>query len=285
MIFVLSLSSMVFALYMLSGYFLESVIPSMGDYYNRIQSRRTDKIKEQLEESFVFWEKKRLVLISLAPVIFGGFAFILIHHVIAALAGFLLGFAFPGFMVRAAYQNRMKRFQGQLVDSLVMLSSSLKAGLSFIQAIEVLCEEMPAPISQEFKLVLKENRWGLSLEESLVRLRKRVPLEEVNLLVSSILIARESGGELPKVLLRLTTTIRDNLKLKEKIATLTLQGRLQGLIMMFLPIGFSYFVAKQNPEHFVVMWQNPTGRMFIMIAVGLQVVGMVLIKKISTIKA
>ncbi|MFA5157462.1 MAG: type II secretion system F family protein [Candidatus Omnitrophota bacterium] len=284
MVFVGILIAVFLALYMLSDYFMESVIPSLTGYYGEIQLRRTGKLRGQLEESFIFWEKKRLMLISLAPLIFGGISFLLLRHVLAAAAGFLLGFAFPGFMVKMAYQARMKKFQGQLVDSLIMLSSSLKAGLSFIQAIEVMCEEMPAPISQEFKLVLKENRWGLNLEESLKRLRKRVPLEEVNLLVSSILIARESGGELPKVLMRLTTTIRDNIKLKEKIATLTLQGRLQGLIMMFLPIGFSYFVSKQNPEHFVVMWQNATGRMFIMIAVGLQIVGMVLIKKISTIR-
>jgi tight adherence protein B len=203
---------------------------------------------------------------------------------LGALLGFLAGIAFPGIMVKIAYQNRIKKFQGQLVDGLTLLSSSLKAGLSFIQAIEVLCEEMPPPISQEFKLILKENKWGMSLEESLIKLRKRIPLEEANLLISSILIARESGGELPKVLLRLTSTIRDNIKLKEKVATLTLQGRLQGLIMMFLPVGFSYFIYKQNPDHFVVMWQNPTGRLFVLIAIALQIVGMVIIKKVSTIR-
>lgn len=280
MIFVAILSALFLALYLLSDFFIEH----STRYYDRIQSKRTGKIKEQLEESFVFWEKKRLMLVYLSPLIFAAVGFILVRHILAAAAGFLLGFAFPGFMVKMAYQGRLKKFQGQLVDGLAMLSSSLKAGLSFIQAIEVLCEEMPAPISQEFKLVLKENKWGLSLEESLVRLRKRVPLEEVNLLVSSILIARETGGELPKVLLRLTNTIRDNLKLKEKIATLTLQGRLQGLIMMFLPIGFGYFVYRQNPEHFIIMWQNSTGRLFLMVAVGLQIVGMFLIKRISTIR-
>lgn len=280
MIFVGILATLFLALYFLSDFFIEHGTR----YYDQIQSERTDKIKEQLEESFVFWEKKRLMLVYLSPVIFSAAGFILFRHVLAAAAGFLLGFAFPGFMVKIAYQGRIKKFQGQLVDAMVMISSSLKAGLSFIQAIEVLCEEMPPPISQEFKLVLKENKWGLSLEESLVRLRKRVPLEEVNLLVSSILIAREAGGELPKVLLRLTNTIRDNLKLKEKVATLTLQGKLQGLIMMCLPIGFGYFVYRQNPEHFVVMWQNPTGRLFLMVAAGLQIFGMILIKRISTIR-
>jgi tight adherence protein B len=224
------------------------------------------------------------MLLYLAPFVFGAAAFLLFRHIIFVILGFLLGFGFPAFMVRLAHQRRIKKFQSQLVDGLMILASSLKAGLSFVQAIEVLCEELPPPISQEFNLVLKENRWGLSLDESLKRLRQRLPLEEVNLMVSSILIARESGGELPKVFSRLTNTIRDNLKLKEKIATLTLQGRLQGLIMMFLPVGFAYFVYKQNPEHFLVMWQSQTGRMLLFLAVGLQVVGMFFIKRISTMR-
>jgi len=284
MIFLLLLVTLFLAIYMLSDFFIQHGGSFLAGYYNRVQTKRTDQIKERMEESFVFWEKKRMMLVYLSPVIFAAAGFVLVQHILGAVGGFLIGFVFPGFMVKMAQQKRIRKFQSQLVDALTLLSTSLKAGLSFVQAIEVLCEEMPVPISQEFKLVLKENKWGLSLEESLVRLRKRMPLEEVNLLVSSILIARESGGELPKVLLRLTNTIRDNLKLKEKIATLTLQGRLQGLIMMFLPIGFSYFVYRQNPEHFIVMWQNPTGRMFLMVAVALQIVGMIAIKKISTIR-
>jgi len=284
MIFIFILLTFFLSAYMLSDFLIKNALPFFTGYYDKLQSKHTEQIKDKLEESFVFWEKKRMMLVYLAPIIFAGVGFILTQHILGAALGFAAGFVFPGFMVKMAHQKRLQKFQGQLVDGLTMLSSSLKAGLSFVQAIEVLCEEMPPPISQEFKLVLKENKWGLSLEESLVRLRKRLPLEEVNLLVSSILIARESGGELPRVLLRLTDTIRDNLKLKEKIATLTLQGRLQGLIMMFMPIGFSYFVYKQNPEHFIVMWQNSTGRFFLMVAIALQVAGMIIIKKVSTIR-
>ena len=176
-------------------------------------------------------------------------------------------------------------FQSQLVDSLMILSSSLRAGLSLIQAMEVLCEEMPPPISQEFGLVLKENRWGVSLEESLNKLRERMPLEETNLIVSSVLVARETGGELTKVFARLTDTIRNNVKLKEKIATLTLQGKLQGLIMTFLPVGFTFFIYKQNPDHFNIMLEAELGRILIGVAIFLQLLGMFLIKKISTFRA
>jgi len=284
MILFLTFAVIFVSVYMLSDFFLEQGLPFLMNTYNKIQSRRTGRLKAQMEESFVFWEEKRMALIYLSPVIFAGLGFILLRHILGAVAGFIAGIAFPSFMVKMAYKKRIKKFQSQLVDGLQMLASSLKAGLSFIQAIEVLCEEMPPPISQEFKLILKENKWGMSLEESLIKLRQRIPLEETNLFVSSILIARESGGELPKVLMRLTSTIRDNIKLQEKIATFTLQGRLQGIIMVFLPIGFSYFVYKQNPDHFTVMLQTSIGRLFLIVAIVLQIVGTIIVKKVSTIR-
>jgi tight adherence protein B len=166
----------------------------------------------------------------------------------------------------------------------MIFSSSLKGGLSFIQALEIVCEEMPAPISQELGLVLKENRLGVALEESLSGLRKRMPLEEVNLLVSSILVAKETGGELTKVFSRLVETIRNNLKLKEKINTLTLQGRLQGIIMSSLPIIFAFFIYKQDPHHFDIMWESQLGKQLLIGAGIAQLIGMFWIKKISTMK-
>jgi tight adherence protein B len=269
---------------MLTYFVIEAAIPFFINTYSKIQAERTTQLQEKLEESFIFWEKKKMFLLTLAPLVFAGIGFLLFKHPLSLILGFLLGFGVPNFIVMIAKQQRLKKFRAQLVDSLMILSSSLKAGLSFIQAMEVLCEEMPAPISQEFNLALKENKWGMSLDESLRKLRDRVPLEEVNLLVSSILIAREAGGELTKVFSRLTETIRNNLKLKEKIATLTLQGRLQGLIMMFLPFGFAYFVYRQDPHHFDIMLQSQLGRNLLIAAMVAQITGMVLIKKISTIK-
>jgi tight adherence protein B len=187
-------------------------------------------------------------------------------------------------MLAIGKRQRVHKFQGQIVDSLMILSSSLRAGLSFLQAIEVLCEEMPAPVSQEFRLVLHEQKLGRSIEDALGNLRKRMRLEETNLVVSSILIARETGGDLPRVLSRLADTIRDNLKLKEKISTLTLQGRLQGVIMAMLPFAFAYFIYKQNPGHFDVMLETELGRKLLAGAAILQIVGIILIKKVSTMK-
>ena len=153
-----------------------------------------------------------------------------------------------------------------------------------MQALEVVVEEVPAPMSQEIGLVIRENRMGVSLEESLRRLDKRMDMEELRLVISSILVARETGGDLTKVLSRLSTTIRDNRKLKENIKTLTLQGRMQGLIMSGLPFVFVWWVVAFNKQHFDIMFQTQTGRQLIFVAVILQIVGMAFIKKFSTIK-
>jgi len=263
----------------------EVVIPSIFAKYGKIQDKRAGEISATLEESFIFWEKKKMLLFYLFPFIFAGLGAIIARHALGVLAGFIIGFIMPNIIITIAKRQRLKKFSSQLVDGLMIISSSLRAGLSFLQSIEVLCEEMPPPITQEFNLILNENKLGVNMEDALKKLRKRIPTEEVNLIVTSILIARESGGNLPLVLRNLTNTIRDNLKLKEKIATLTLQGRLQGVIMMILPIGFAYFVYKQNPGHFDVMLQTELGRKLLFLAIGLEIVGIILIQRISRMKA
>jgi len=262
----------------------EVVIPYTLARYNKLQDKRATEISVTLEDSFIFWEKKKMLLFYLFPFIFSVAGLILFRHIIGLFIGFIFGFIIPKVIIAMAKQQRLKKFRSQLVDALMIISSSLRAGLSFPQSIEVLCEEMPPPISQEFNLILSQNKLGISMELALKNLRLRIPSEEVNLIVTSILIARESGGNLPLVLSRLTGTIRDNIKLKEKIGTLTLQGRLQGIIMIMLPIGFAYFVYKQNPGHFDVMMQTALGRKLLGLAIGLEIVGVIMIKKISTMK-
>ena len=272
------------ATYIFSFVLVEAIIPAFAKKWGSWQEKRVDKVVDKLEDSFIFLEKKKLVLISVCPLIFAGAFFILFQSVIGLIVGFFLGLAFPGFASNFIKQRRLKQFTAQLVDSMMILSSSLKGGLSLIQAIEVLCEEMPPPVSQEFNLILKENKWGVSLEDSMRKLRVRMPIEEVNLLVSSVLVARETGGELTRVFSRLVDRRRKKIKFKKKNATLTLQGRMQGVIMSILPIGFALFISKQQPDHFDVMWSSEQGRMLLIAAVIAQILAIFLIKKISTLR-
>jgi tight adherence protein B len=182
-------------------------------------------------------------------------------------------------------KKRRQRFENQLLDAIMILSSSLKGGLSLLQGLEVLVEEMPAPMNQEIGLVLRENKMGITIEDSLKNLNKRMSsVEELSLVVNSILVARETGGDLIKVFSRLSITIRDNRKLKDSIKTLTLQGRLQGIIMSILPFLFIWWVLTFNRHHFDYMLQNEIGKILLFVAVFLQIAGIILIRKFSTIK-
>jgi tight adherence protein B len=211
--------------------------------------------------------------------------FLLLNSLVFALIGIVAGFLIvPGLLIKNLQRSRKRRFAAQLVDGLMILSSSLKGGLSLLQAMEVISEEMPSPISQEFAMIIKENKMGISLEDSLRNMYNRINIDDLKLIINSILVSRETGGDLTKVLMRLSTTLRDNQKLIDSVKTLTTQGRLQGMIMMALPIIFVIFVYSTNPNHFDIMFQDELGRMLLVVAVVLQVVGMFLIRKFSTIK-
>jgi tight adherence protein B len=263
-------------LYLLSTY--------IAQLWRNWQNKQIENVSYALSDNFIFPEKKKILLFVSSPLIFSALGLLALGNIFGFILGFLLGFGFPGVVIMIARSKRIKKLQSQLVDTLMILSSSLRGGLSFVEAVEVACEEMPAPISEELGLVLKQNKLGKTLEESLISLRERLNLEEISLMVSAILVAKETGGELTKVLSRLVETIRDNVKLKEKIATLTLQGRLQGLIMAFLPIVFTFFVYKQDPHHFDVMFQTELGRLLLIGAVLAQLLGMYMIKRISSMK-
>jgi len=263
----------------------QQIIPLLIGKLHRAQAKNVSQAEKQLDEMFVVVKPERLFLYyTLSPLILGGLAFFVFNSIAPALIAAGIGFILPAFIIRLMERQRRHKFLSQLVDGLMVISSSLKGGLSLLQAIEVLVEEMPAPISQEFGLVLRENKIGVTLEDSLKRLNERLKLEELGLLINSVLVARETGGDLTKVFSRLSSSIRDNHKLKESIRTLTLQGRLQGMIMSILPFIFIWWVLTFNRQHFDIMLNTEQGRMLLFIAGGLQILGIFLIHKFSTIR-
>jgi len=262
-----------------------SLLPHFLDKVKTWQDKQELVMAKEMDNMFYDKNPKNLTrLYFILPIILGIAGYFFLKNFIFSVLGIIIGVAIPNFLIKMRIAKRKADFANQLLDAINLLSSSLKGGLSLLQALEVVVEEMPPPISQEFGLVVRENRMGVIFEESLAHLKKRVDIEDLGLIINSILVARETGGDLTKVFGRLSTTIRDNRKLKENIKTLTLQGRMQGAIMSFLPILFVLWVISVNKTHFDIMLQNDLGRMLLIIAVILQVVGMFLIRKFSTIK-
>jgi len=249
-----------------------------------VQDKKVQEAERKLDKIFINVGKERLVLLyTLIPGAGLAAGFLVFNSLIMAIILGLAGFTLPGVIINKLKEQRKQLFSKQLPDGIMILSSSLKGGLSLIQAIEVLSEDMPVPFSQEFGLVLRETKMGITLEDSLMHLYQNMRTEELGMVINSILVAKETGGDLTKVLSRLSMTLRDNRKLKDNIQTLTLQGKLQGLIMSALPILFITWILFYNRSHFDIMLNSETGRMLLFVAGFLQCLGMFLIHKFSKI--
>ncbi|MCF7888187.1 MAG: type II secretion system F family protein, partial [Candidatus Omnitrophica bacterium] len=161
----------------------------------------------------------------------------------------------------------------------------LRGGLSLVQAAEAVTEDMDKPASDEFSLMVREIRMGVSLEDALKRLTERMPSEEIDLIVSAILVSRETGGDLIKTFNNLVTTMRDKARVKEMISTLTLQAKIQGFIMFILPFAFIGVVLKSNPQHFEPFFQTDLGRILLFAAAVVELIAMFFIYLFSKIEA
>ncbi len=230
--------------------------------------------------------KKQIALLHiLTPLVLGAAAFIIFGGNISfAFSAAALGLVLPTLFLQRKKALRRERFRVQLTDALMILISSLRGGLSFLQSIEVLAEEMPAPISEEFGLVLREHKMGTSLEEALERLNKRMPSSELNLITTAVLVSRETGGDIAGVFSKLVESFRESARVMEKVKTLTLQGKLQGIIMSILPVVFAVVVYTTNPAFVKIMFEHPIGRMLLWVALGLQIVGSLLIWRLSKVE-
>ena len=260
-------------------------IPYFLRRYALAQEKRTEKVGSQLDEMFIFTERKRLVrLFTITPLSLGLLGFIILHNPLGLAIGVALGLVSPPIIIKNMSIRRRHKFEGQLVDALMLLVGSLKAGMSLSQAFEVLVEEMPAPISHEFALVVKENKMGVELRDCLSHLKKRMPVEDLDLITTAVGIVRDTGGDLTEVLENLVFTIREKKKLSDRVRALTVQGRLQGYIMMVLPIAFGAFIYFVSPGNFQIMLHDKLGQTLLTWAIISEGIGIILIKKFSRIE-
>ena len=251
----------------------------------RVQQVRVEKATRALDDIFVDVKPTWLrVAYGLGPVGTGLLAWIVLNSWILAAVGAVLGWLLPDVWVKQTRLMRTRRFRAQLVDVLFTLSSSLRAGLSLGQAFEIVEAEIGPPASQEFGLVVKAHRMGQTLEQALQRLNQRIPCDELQLITTAILVARETGGDITNIITQLVGTIREKKKLGDKVQTLTLQGRLQAYIMSVLPVAFAFVVRSFNPRYFDVMLKDSTGVVALAVAGGLWVVGMVLLMRFSRVE-
>jgi tight adherence protein B len=268
------------------SYLAYKYVPGSLRRYSQIQTTHMEKTAKKLDDRvFTATQRHNLLRIFIVtPLSLGLLGFLLLRNPFGIIFGMLLGFGLPPFIMKNMSLARRNKFENQLVDALMLLSGSLKAGMSLNQAFEVLVEEMPPPISDEFALVIRENKMGVSIEECLSHLWHRVPAADLDLISIAIGIARETGGNLTEIFENLVFSIREKRKLSQRVKALTVQGRLQGYIMMVLPIGFGVFIYFTSPENFQIMLKDQLGQKLLMWAVISEGIGAILIKKLSKVE-
>ena len=194
-----------------------------------------------------------------------------------------VGFIIPRLILNILKKKRLIKFESQLVDTLSTISNSLKAGLSLPQAIEMVSKEFPPPISQEFGLTVKEMMLGVEMEKALINLGERVKSQDLELVITSINIVKDIGGNLSQMLDNISSTIRERNTIQGKIRALTAQGRMQGLIIGLLPIGLGFILYSLEPRMIIRLFTDPIGWMIILIIILFEAIGIFFIRKIVAI--
>jgi tight adherence protein B len=226
------------------------------------------------------------VLLSTLLLATGGYGFGL-YQLSNAIFATVLAAAFastPYLILRFQRARRLREFNRYLPDAIDLMSRALRAGHSLTAAIEIVGEECAEPVRMEFREVYRQQNFGLPGREALVQLARRIPLPELNFVVTAMLLQKETGGNLVEVLDRTTAVIRERLRIQGEIRIYTAQGRLTGWILSILPIAMFFLLSLANRGYTRVLIDDPTGRRLIYTGLGLMVLGGLVIRKIVNVK-
>jgi len=252
--------------------------------YQGWQSRFTETARVTLEDMFVFIDPQQIFQVNVAMfVLLPLFVWIATGVPGLALVAALVGAVLPRLTWVLLRKRRQARLVAQLPDGLTMMCGALRAGASLQMGLAMLVKESPAPLSQEFSLLLREQRLGLALEDSLRGMAQRLNLEEIDLLVSALTIAKEVGGNLSEILDRLAATLRQKAIMEGKIKALTSQGKLQGVIVGLLPVFLAGVLTAMDPVAMAPLYSTVQGWGVLAVVAVLLLMGAFFIKKIVTI--
>jgi tight adherence protein B len=205
----------------------------------------------------------------------------------AALPALLLSAGFlplPFLYVQRKRAKRLSKLEQQLPEALGMMVSALRVGHSLTASLGAVAQESPEPISGEMRKCFEEQNYGVDLRTALVNLTERAPIQDFRIFVAAVLIQKESGGNLAEVLEKVAETTRERFRLKKQVAVHTAQGRMTGWILSLLPLVLGLAMYLVNPDGMSVLWKRPMGLKLLYTAIGMDVVGALIIRKIVRIR-
>ena len=267
-----------------SGFFLACLASDvLRKAFAQYQARYVDPSLKDLSDMFLFLERRQILLLNCAALALSAAVGIWLGGALLGALLSVLGFFAPGAAVRLHRKRRIRRFDAQLADGLLQLASALRAGLTLVQAMDQVGRDSGPPFRQELGLFVKEVKLGVPLEDALTNLAARVGSEELELMAVSAVVARQLGGNLAETFETLAATLRERFRLEGRIAALTSQGKLQGLIVSLLPAFIGLFFARTRPDLMEPMFRSAYGYVLVAAVVLLEAVGFLLIRRIVAI--
>jgi tight adherence protein B len=246
---------------------------------------RTSKLTEELMKADLKLRVSEYFLIVAGlMVLMGLIAYLRFRNPFVAAIAFVAGYPIPGFVLKFRQRRRIKSFNNQLGDTIVLLSNALKAGYSFAQAMATIAKSSSPPMADEFARAVREMNLGVSVDDALAHMVKRIESEDFDLMVTAVQIHRVVGGNLAEILDTIAYTIRERIRIQGEIRTLTAQARASGYIITGLPFALSLLLTFLSPTYIMPLFHEPLG--WILIGMGLFsiAIGYGIISKITNIE-
>ncbi|MHB1232063.1 MAG: type II secretion system F family protein [Burkholderiales bacterium] len=250
----------------------------------RYRASFTERAKFQVQEFFLFVDPTKLFIANIAVMALGALlVWIVTGSALLAIPVFFTLTLLPRWLYAWMRKRRLRTFEEQLPDALMMISGGLRAGAGLGSATQQLVAEAQQPLAQEFSLMLREQRLGVTLAQSLNNLARRMPTQTTILVVSAMRIANETGGGLAETLERTAHTIRSRLQMEGKIRALTAQGKLQAWVVGLLPLVLMAVLNKMEPEAMGMLWHTRMGWATLTVIGFFEFMGVYVIRKIIAI--
>ncbi len=270
--------------------FISALNEGAGNY----SAAMGEEASRQFEDVFLFISPRQITELGRLAALAAFFLFFIplfsFSSILSTATGVILGlaagafvFTLPGRYARLLRERRRVKLNEQLVDALGTMANALRAGFSINQAFESVVESGEKPIKQEFQVLLQQLRVGMSFDDALASLDRRVGSDDLTLMCTAIDIARKTGGNLPEIFDRIAETVRGRLRIERRVRTLTAQGRLQGLIVSAMPIFLGVAMTIMKPQLMKPFLFSFQGAAAVMVALALVGCGWMIIRKIIRI--
>ena len=245
----------------------------LGEYFN--------KKRKKLTQAYILMKPEEFLLLSIVFAVLGYLIiYILTKLVPMGILGGVIGFVLPDSYIGSIKKKRGIKLNNQLPEALNIISNGLRAGLSFSQAVSIAGKDLDSPISDEFTKIIRDNTLGKSMDDSLMDFTRRTDDEDVDMFVTAMIIQRQVGGNLAEILDTISSTIRERVRIKGEVRTLTAQSKLSAAIISILPIAIALFLAILNPSYIGKLFTSTLGLIMVGGAVGMMMLGIFIMMKL-----